>query len=286
MPIKKPKYYIGGLKMAKAKSSGGLVSDIKNQVKNSGSNKGKILYFKPGVKMRIRFLQDMDDGMKLMFHDSYALGVNVPCQELFDRNCSHCDNDDLRHRDLYAWSVYDYEANEEKILLGAANNFSPIPALVGMYETYGTLIDRDYVITKNGSQTNTSFSVVPMDKVSFKNKKAKPFSEEKMLSILDKAFPDSESEEDDEDEAPPKKTSKKKAEKKCSDCGKPISKCICDDEEDEEENDYSEMSAKELYQECKSRGLDVKPKKSADYYIEMLEEDDELENEEDEEDEW
>ena len=39
--------------------------------------------------------------------------------------------------------------------------------------------------------------------------------------------------------------------------------------------DYEEMSAKELYQMCKERGLDCKPRKTKEYYIDILEEDDE-----------
>ena len=29
------------------------------------------MYFRPDTKVRIRFLQDMDDGLELVFHDSF-----------------------------------------------------------------------------------------------------------------------------------------------------------------------------------------------------------------------
>lgn len=264
-----------------------LVDDIKTSVKKSGTNKSKFLYFRPGTKVRVRFLQDMDEGMKIPFHDSYALGINVPCQELFDRECGHCDNDELRHRDQYMWSVWDHDAKEVKLLMGAVSSVSPVPTLVAMYDTYGTLTDRDYVITKNGQGTTSTFSVVPMDKVKFRNEKAKPFSESKALAILDKAFPDDESDEEEED-----KPSKKKGKK---DAGKNVGKAKLkakkqpepeeEDEDDEaEESEYEGMSAVELFKECRKRGLDVKPKKDAEYYIEKLEADDD--EEEDEGDEW
>lgn len=262
------------------------ISDIKNQVKKSGNGKGKIIYFKPGVKNRIRFLHELTDGVKALFHDSFSEGINLPCQLIYGRDCKYCENDDLRHRDLYAWSVYDYEANEVKILLGAANNFSPIPALVGMFDTYGTIVDRDYVITKNGQGTSITFTVVPMDKAVFKNKKAKAFSESKMLELIDKAFPDEDADEDDEDEAPAK--TKKKAEKKCPDCGKPVSKCVCDDEDDDEEDEeesLEDMTAKELFALCKEKGIKAKPKMDKEYYIDLIESAD-AEDEEDDEDEW
>ena len=156
----------------------GLVDDIKNQVKKSGTNKGKFLYFKSGTKVRVRFLDDMDEGHKVRFHDSYAAGINVPCQEEFGHECPYCDDDELRTRDQYAWSVWDYDAKEVKILMAPVNQCSPVPALVSMYEAYGTLCDRDYVITKSGQQQSTTFSVVPMDKAKFRNDKAKPLSEQ------------------------------------------------------------------------------------------------------------
>ena len=256
-----------------------LVDDIKNAVKKSGSNKGKIIYFKPGVKMRIRLLNDMDEGMKVLFHDSFAEGINIPCQELFDRECTHHEDEELRHRDMYCWSAWDYEAKEVKILLAAVNNCSPVPALVGMYDTYGTVIDRDYVITKNGSQTSTTFSVVPMDKVKFKNSKAKPFSESKILSILDKAFPsDEDNESDDDDDKPAKKSSKSKKDTK----KKSSKKAEPEEDDDDNDLDYDDMTVKELYKLCVERDIKVKPKKDEDFYIKKLKEYDE-ENSEDEE---
>ena len=261
----------------------GLISDIKNQIKKSGTNKGKIVYFKDGIKNRLRFLEELDDGLKIPFHDSYQQGVNVPCQELYGRTCRYCGDDALRHRDLYAWSVYDYEAKETKIVLGAANSASPIPALVGMYDAYGTLMDRDYIITRNGTGTNTSYSVVPMDKVNFKDKKAKPFSESKVMELLDKAFPDEDAEDDDHPAKKKKgkdKPGKKVKEEEPEDDD--------EEEEDEDESEYEDMSAKELYKLCAKRKLKCKPKKDKEYYIDLLEAADENEDDEedDEEDGW
>ena len=253
----------------------GLVDDIKNQVKKSGTNKGKFLYFKSGTKVRVRFLDDMDEGHKVRFHDSYAAGINVPCQEEFGHECPYCDDDELRTRDQYAWSVWDYDAKEVKILMAPVNQCSPVPALVSMYEAYGTLCDRDYVITKSGQQQSTTFSVVPMDKAKFRNDKAKPLSEQKFLQLLDKAFPCDDNDDDDDE---PKKKSKKRPEPK-------------DEEwEDDEEKGYEDMSAKVLYKLCKSRDIDVETRKPAKYYITKLEEADEEDaddwDDEEEDDDW
>lgn len=271
----------------------GLVDKIKADAKKSGSNKGKFIYFREGTKLRVRFLQDMDDGMEVTFHDSYEQGINVPCQEHFGRSCPYCEDESIRTRSQYIWSVWNYEAKEVQLFMFPVNNCSPIPALMAMYENYGTLCDRDYVISVSGKQTTKSYSVVPMDKVKFRNEKAKAYSEAQVLKMLDKAWPceDVDSDEEDEDEVP-----KKKADKKA---GKVNTKKVVDEddvdddwgEDDVEETpDYSEMSAKELFKLCKERGIDVKPKKPEKFYIKQLEEYDKAQDdwgdEDDYDDEW
>lgn len=276
-----------------------LIDKIKADVKKGGQNKRKFTYFKEGQKQRIRFLQDMDEGMEIPFHDSYELGINVPCQELFDRECPYCDDESLRTRNQYVWSVYNYEAKEVQLFMYAVNNCTPIPALMAMYENYGTLTDRDYVISVTGKAQNKTYSVVPMDKVKFRNTKAKPYSNKAVLQMIDKAYPCEETEDEEEDEAPKRK--KKKATKK------PVKKVVEEpeeendydseeewDEAEESENDYSSMTPLKLYKLCKEREIEAEKKKPAKYYINLLEEYDnaqedwgeEDEDSEDEEDEW
>ena len=271
----------------------GLLDKIKNDAKKSGQNKSKFIYFREGQKQRIRFLQDMDEGMEIVFHDSFEQGINVPCQELFGRECKYCDDSDLRTRSQYCWSVWNYETSEVQLFMFAVNNCSPVPALVSMYEAYGTLLDRDYVISVSGKQQNKTFSVVPMDKVKFRNTKAKPYSKKAVLQFIDKAWPsDEESDEDDEDYMPKKKQSKStKKTRDDYDVEDDYDEDVdVDDEDEDDDNDYESMSAKELFQLCKKRKIDAMPKKSQKYYIKLLEEYDEAQSDwgddEDEDDEW
>lgn len=272
-----------------------LIDKIKEDVKKGGQNKRKFTYFKEGQKQRIRFLQDMDEGMEIPFHDSYELGINVPCQELFDRECPYCDDENLRTRNQYVWSVYNYEAKEVQLFMYAVNNCTPIPALMAMYENYGTLTDRDYVISVTGKAQNKTYSVVPMDKVKFRNTKAKPYSNKAVLQMIDKAYPCEGTENEEDDEAPKRK--KKKA------TNKPVKKVVEEPEEEndydseeewdeeESENDYSSMTPLKLYKLCKEREIEAEKKKPAKYYINLLEEYDNAqedwgEEDEDSEDEW
>ena len=279
----------------------GLLDSIKQDAKKSGQSKGKFIYFREGQKVRIRFLQDMDDGLEILFHDSYEQGVNVPCQEIYGKDCPYCNDDSLRTRKQYCWSVWDYENKEVKLFMFPVNNCTPIPALVAMYENYGTITDRDYVISVSGKQQNKTFSVVPMDKVKFRNDKAKAYSTKAVLQLLDKAYPceatsDSDiDDDDDEDEAPKKKSKSSKPDTKKKgkqddddeDDELPFGNDDDDEEdEDEDETDYEDMSVKELFKLCKKRKIDVEPKKSQRYYIKKLEDADQAEDDwEDDEDE-
>lgn len=217
----------------------GLLSKIKNDVKNSGGSKSKFMYWRDGDKHRIRFLTDMDDGMDVEFHDSFEQNLNVPCQKLFGRDCPYCEMEGLRTRSQYIWSVWDYEAKEVKLYMSPVNNFTAIPALMAMYENYGTLTDRDYVISQTGKSTNKSFSVIPMDKNKFRNSKAKPLAKQEILKLLDKAWP-ADIEEDDTFNV--------------------------------EESEYQEMKPSELYKLCIEREIEAEPRKPKNYYVNLLEE--------------
>lgn len=265
------------------------INKIKSEIKKSGTSKGKFVFFKEDTKVRVRFLTDMEDGMEIPFHDSFQLGINVPCQEVFGRECEYCENDDLRTRNMYIWSVYDYESKEVKLLMAAVNNCSPVPALASMYESYGTLTDRDYEIKQIGSGQGKSFSVIPLDKSKFRNTKAKAFSEQAVLKYIDKAYPADNSDDEEEEETP--KIKRKTSASKTKTKAKRQEEAEDDWEDIEgEEQDYSEMSAKELYTLCKERDIDCKPKKTKEYYIDLLEEADEEDSddwgEDEEEDDW
>lgn len=270
------------------------LSNIKNEIKKSGTSKGKFLYFKEDSKARVRFLTDLEDGLEVAFHDSYPLGINVPCQENFGRECEYCENEDLRTRNMYVWSVYDYESKEVKLLMAATSNCSPVPALASLYESYGTLTDRDYEIKRIGNGKNTTYNVIPLEKMKFRNTKVKPLSEQAMLKYIDKAYPADNSEDfDDEEETPKNKKKGIKAENKAK--GKKSEPENDDDwgeDEEEQEENYEDMTAKELFRLCKEREIDCKPKKSKEYYIDLLEEADEEDaddwgdDEEDDEDDW
>ena len=247
----------------------GLIDKMKQDIAKSGGNRGKLIYVRPDSKVRVRFLTDMDDGFEVTFHDSYAKGVNVPCQEQYGRSCPYCDDEDLRTRSMYVWSVWDYEAKEVKLFMFAVNNCSPIPQLMAFYENYGTITDRDYVIGKTGKGTSTAYNVIPQDKNKFRNAKAKPYTERQVLKMLDKAYPATDLEYDDSEDEDEKPTTKRAAKQKES---KPKKQEESWESDDSEDMDYDSMSPRELFSLCKEREIDVVARKPKRYYINLLEE--------------
>lgn len=198
-----------------------LIAEMKDSIKNSGANKKEIMYFAPDSVHRIRFLTELDAGMVLEMHNQYSndgAGIFAPCADPDDHeDCQYC-REGVNIQEWYAWSVWDYDNNGVKIIFQKATGISPIPSLIEMYEEYGTILDRDYKIKKVGKGTTGSFVITPLDKSAFKSKKAKAYSEDKIKSIIAKAYSsssdDDEDDEDEEDEKPKKSAKKKNKQKK------------------------------------------------------------------------
>lgn len=284
----------------------GIISKIKEAAAKAGNNKDKILYVKEGEKVRVRFLQEIDDGFDFVFHDSFADGINTLCREQFGKDCPLCENESLRTRSLFAWSVWNYDTKKVEIALYAVNNCTPVQSLINMSETYNTIMDRDYVLQKTGKQQNTTYTVIPMDKNKFKNEKAKPYSRSAALKVLDHAFPfndlnKDEDDDEDEDEAPKKKSKGGKIDPKDLDDemmeevaakSKKSKKKVEDDDDEklpidwmEEQLDDADIDSDEFceYHEVKSlKKLSGKSKKQfkalIKEYLESLEDEDEDED--------
>ena len=195
-----------------------LIKNMKEAIAKSGTSKKEIIYWQKESVKRIRFLQELDEGIMIQFHNNWDPQIFVPCHDPEDHeDCKYC-KEGIALQDNYIWSVWDYDSNSVRLIQFKAYGISIIPSLIEMYETFGTIKDRDYKIKKVGQGQGGSYVVTPLDKERFKNSKAKPFTEKQVREILDKAWPDKdveaeEDEDEDEDDTSSKK-SKKKAKKK------------------------------------------------------------------------
>lgn len=245
---------------------GNLIKQMKDRIAKSGTSKKEVLYFAPDSVKRVRFLQELDTGHMIEFHSDFDTHVYEMCKDPDDHeNCKLC-NDEIPILENYVWSVWDYDSNAVRLLCMKATGISPIPALIEMFEEFGTIKDRDYKIKKVGKGTGGSFVVTPLDKSTFRNSKAKPYTEKQIREILEKAFAstnDSEDEEDEDEEEEEKvskkskKASKKAAPKKKK---KPL------------RSKFEELDMAQLKEICLEIGMSKKEFKAFDDEEEVIEE--------------
>lgn len=191
-----------------------LISEMKEAIANSGASKREIVYFAPDSTHRLRFLTELDAGTVIQMHNSYDAGIFEICRDTEDHEDCDCCKDEIPVQEYYAWSVWDYDNNAVEIVFCKATGVSPVPAFIEMYEEFGTICDRDYKIKKVGKGTTGSFVITPLDKSKFTNKKAKAFSDDKIVQIITKAYSKKNEVKDDEDDEEEEKTVRKAKKKK------------------------------------------------------------------------
>ncbi len=193
-----------------------LVQLMKQKIAQSGGSRSKVMYFKADTVKRIRFLQELDTGEEFVFHSDFNNKIYELCKDPEDHeDCPLCQQG-VNLKSEYCWSVWDYDSNEVRIFKSRVTSQSAAPALISMYDEFGTIMDRDYKIKKVGAGQSSSFTVLPLEKEKFRIK-VKPFSRAEMLDILTKAYTsdqEADKEDDEVEEENPKKSKKIKKAKK------------------------------------------------------------------------
>lgn len=179
----------------------GMLDKIKKEINRSSSSFSDEFYLKDGDKAKIRFLTDFEEPVKVRWHDNWDEKIDTPCLEYYGRDCPYCKADaDVRTRDNFVWVVYNYDEEKVQLFRWAANSYTPVPQLLSMYESYGTLLDRDFQISRSGTSFDISYQVVPMDKGDF-DKDVDVYSKKEIFDLLASIHNVSfEAEDDDEAE--------------------------------------------------------------------------------------
>ena len=140
---------------------------------------------------------EFDEGMKIVWHNSYEGGVDTPCLEYYNMDCPHCavtKEDGMRTREYYAWTVYDYDKQKQRILMYAVSDaYTPIMAILAIYDEFGTVLDRDLIIKRTGKKLNTNYTVINGDKS--RSPRGKVWTQEQIFAKIKKAYIDIEEEE-------------------------------------------------------------------------------------------
>jgi hypothetical protein len=165
----------------------GILDKIKKEIKRSSSSFNLEFYLKDGDKAKVRFLKDFEDAIGLKWHDKYKAKIDTPCLEYYGKECKFCNGeiDDLRTRENFIWPIYNYEEEMVQFFRFAANSFTPVPQLMTMYESYGTLLNRDFEISRSGTSFDISYQVVPLDKSDFEKDAEAPSEKEIFKQIAD-----------------------------------------------------------------------------------------------------
>ena len=270
-----------------------LLDSIKSQIAKSGGGfKAIFRVKKPGDKVRVRFLDDFEEGVQVDFHDKWG-EFNHPCLRYMGKECPNCDNDEARTNPNYAWNVYNYETKQVEIFIFKANRTTPLAALGAVYETIGDITSQDIIIQRNGERTDTSYAVIPTGKCEKFTKVVKKYSKKKLFDVLFKAFNEVAKdvtiddylkelgEEIEEEEAP--KTKKHPATAASSKKKKHV-----EEEEDEDDDDVDDDDDEEEEEEPpkkkSSKTKAAPPKKSKKQPVEEEDEDEDEDEEEEEED--
>lgn len=210
----------------KAKS---IVQMMKERISKSGKGAKDIFFVKKDGRVRVRFLTDLEESVVVPFHTKWK-EFNHPCLEMYGRSCPNCHNSDASTAENFVLTVWNYETKRRELFIYKATKCTPMPALVTMYETYGTICDRDYVIDRKGEATDTVYTVIPMEKKRFRGDE-QPFSKKQVLKMILKAYPpETDDDEEDEEEQDTRRKSAKK----------PATKTKYNDDDFDEEDDFDE----------------------------------------------
>ena len=172
-----------------------IIEEMRSAINNSGGGKQGFFFLPDGQKKKIHFLRDLDKPFKMTMHEKWAesglgSGWNYPCQVHYGEECQWCDSPDEKQRDkeYFVWQIWDYEDEKVKLFSFKANDNSPVPHMLAMFEEVGTLVDRPYTIVRTGKGTSTSYTLIPLTQ-SAKPDKASIYKKEALLELFKKAFP-------------------------------------------------------------------------------------------------
>lgn len=259
--------------------------DIKSMRDSAKQMPNVRLTFKEGEARTVRFLHEpfnkrnpwVEYGEHYVPGSGGGNGAYVPCIE-------DCRLDgDLRAGKRWYVNVWDRDSKQVRLLklTGAM-----IENLIIKYERRGTIMDRDYSITRTGEGTDTKYHIEAEEKEAFDQRNVKLIDIFGYLDQQAQAYYggvksmkarassiDDDEEEDEEDEEETPRTSKKRATQHLD----------VEDDEDEDEDEDDEEDEEEDEEEAPARKVTARGRKAA--AVEEDEEDEDDADEDDEEDE-
>lgn len=188
--------------MAKRKIAGGRIGSMKElekTLKSKGNPNVKIIPSEDSITTR--FLDDPEDWHG--YYEHYFEGNYLPCAD----GCEACDSDDPdEKRRTFRYLANAYVVDDQKVRAIKLPK-SLVEILAAYKKKYGTLLDRDYELSRTGSgQNDTKYMAVPETPTKMKLSR---FTKLDLDDILASLLGDTDDDEDDEPTPKKKKKSKK-----------------------------------------------------------------------------
>lgn len=207
-----------------AKVIGGKVKSLKTlkaSVKRGGGGGADLTRHVPKEGITVRFLAEPDDGwVEYLEHYDEQNKVYRACTD----DCAYCADDVRRSKRYLAPVLVPEEQKIEALKLPA----TAVSQLLKKYDRFGTLLDRDYEITKDGEGMSTEYYVDNEDPRRINLSRYQIPDLEEILEKLAGAPAGDDDEDDDEEERPKRRPAKKAAAKRRS---------RDDDDEDDADNE-------------------------------------------------
>jgi hypothetical protein len=204
---------------------GGRVGDIKSLKKalKRSSGAGTVRFIPKEQGIEVRFITEPIEWFRYTEHFDSDREQNkaFPCT---GDTCEGCEQG-LRGSTRFLASVVDVGDGNSVVPL--AMPVSIVTPLVKLYDKFGTLMDRNYELTRDGDGLNTTYMVTPEVPTKMNLRRYKPLDLEEILQGL----VDDEDDEEEEETPPPRRAVRK---------SEPVRKArprptVLDDDEDDEE---------------------------------------------------
>ncbi|MFE9742931.1 hypothetical protein [Streptomyces sp. NPDC006477] len=180
----------------------GSLGDLRKSLKRSGGGASGKIGFIPEDPITCRFLSEPETWIG--YHEHYN-GPNAdprysPC---VDGECCLPENLYQGNKPTFRYLANAYNVDQSKVQALKMPK-SLVEQLVKFYEKYGTILDRDYELSRSGSGMDTSYSAVPDDKSPIKISRFRKDMVD-LEQLLEDWASEQEEEDDDEEEVSPRR---------------------------------------------------------------------------------
>lgn len=155
----------------------GSIAHLKETLK-TGTGGSFIKFIPKNSSLTVRFLQEPEEWVNYYEHFDANAQKSFPCNEL---QCPGCE-DELRRTSRYLVNVLDVD-QDRVIPLQIPKDLAT--RLVTRYEKYGTMLDRDYELSRAGAGLDTFYDQTPEPPMPRKLNKYNPLD---LFSVLQDAY--------------------------------------------------------------------------------------------------